>query len=53
MPTDRSSTRPGRYALESLFGPGQDGMVSHVRVVAWQEDRARPVVAGNGKFLLS
>src|SRR5437879_3180299 len=29
MPTDRSSITPRRYALQSLFGPGQDGMVSH------------------------
>jgi uncharacterized protein (TIGR00369 family) len=29
MPADRSSTPPRRYALQSLFGPGQDGMVSH------------------------
>src|SRR5437870_11392227 len=29
MPTDRSSATPRRYALQSLFGPGQDGMVSH------------------------
>jgi uncharacterized protein (TIGR00369 family) len=27
--------------------------IANVRVVAWQDDRARPVVAGNGKFLLS
>jgi len=29
MPTDPSSTPPRRYALQSLFGPGQEGMVSH------------------------
>src|SRR2546427_71550 len=29
MPTHRSSSPPRRYALQSLFGPGQDGMVSH------------------------
>src|SRR5439155_25218958 len=27
--------------------------IANVRVVAWQDDRTRPVVAGNGKFLLS
>ena len=27
--------------------------IANVRVVAWQDDRSRPVVAGNGKFLLS
>ena len=26
--------------------------IANVRVVAWQDDRTRPVVAGNGKFLL-
>src|SRR5437763_15328758 len=29
MPANQSSTPPRRYALQSLFGPGQDGMVSH------------------------
>src|SRR5207247_2039708 len=29
MPANRSSSPPRRYALRSLFGPGQDGMVSH------------------------
>jgi len=27
--------------------------IATVRVVAWQDDRSRPVVAGNRKFLLS
>jgi uncharacterized protein (TIGR00369 family) len=27
--------------------------IANVRAVAWQDDRSRPVVAGNGKFLLS
>jgi len=27
--------------------------IANVRVVAWQEDWSRPVVAGNGKCLLS
>ena len=27
--TERSPTPPKRYALQSLFGPGHDGMVSH------------------------
>jgi uncharacterized protein (TIGR00369 family) len=29
MPADRSPAPPRRYALASLFGPGQEGMVSH------------------------
>jgi uncharacterized protein (TIGR00369 family) len=29
MPADQSSTPPRRYALQSLFGPGHDGMVNH------------------------
>jgi len=27
--------------------------IANVRAIAWQDDRSRPVVAGNGKFLLS
>ena len=27
--------------------------IAHVHVVAWQEERDRPVAAGNGKFLLA
>ena len=27
--------------------------IANVRVVAWQDDRSRPVAAGIGKFLLS
>ena len=26
--------------------------IANVRVVAWQDDRSKPVAAGNGKFLL-
>ncbi len=29
MPADESSTPPRRYALQSLFGPAQDGMTMH------------------------
>src|SRR5437762_11637081 len=29
MPANQSSTPPRRYALQSLFGPRQDGMASH------------------------
>jgi len=29
MPSDQPSTPPRRYALQALFGPWQDGMVSH------------------------
>ena len=27
--------------------------ISHVRVIAWQDDRERPVAAANGKFLMA
>ena len=27
--------------------------ISHVHVVAWQDERARPVAAANGKFLMA
>ncbi len=27
--------------------------ISHVRVIAWQDARDRPVAAGNGKFLMA
>ena len=27
--------------------------ISHVRVIAWQEERDRPVAAANGKFLMA
>jgi uncharacterized protein (TIGR00369 family) len=27
--------------------------IANVHVIAWQEERSRPVVAGNGKFLLT
>jgi uncharacterized protein (TIGR00369 family) len=27
--------------------------ISHVRVIAWQDERDRPVAAGNGKFLMA
>ena len=27
--------------------------IANVRVVAWQDDQAKPVAAGNGKFLLA
>ena len=29
MPTEPPSTQPRRYALQSLFGPGHDGMTAH------------------------
>ena len=35
VPTHQSSTPPRRYALQSLFGPGQDGMVSHTPHAAY------------------
>jgi acyl-coenzyme A thioesterase PaaI-like protein len=27
--------------------------ISHVRVIAWQDDREKPVAAANGKFLMA
>jgi uncharacterized protein (TIGR00369 family) len=27
--------------------------ISHVRVIAWQEERDRPIAAANGKFLMA
>jgi uncharacterized protein (TIGR00369 family) len=41
--------RPTRARAE-IFRLGR--RIANVHVVAWQQDPARPVVAGNGKFLL-
>jgi len=46
-PTGPLTTRAGA----EIFKLGR--RIANVRVVAWQDDRTRPVVAGNGKFLLS
>lgn len=35
MPIDAAPTPPRRYALQSLFGPGQEGMVSHTPHAAY------------------
>jgi uncharacterized protein (TIGR00369 family) len=42
--------RPTRARAE-IFKLGR--RIANVHVVAWQDDRARPVAAGNGKFLLA
>jgi uncharacterized protein (TIGR00369 family) len=47
----RSAGPAETRAQAEIFKLGR--RIAHVRVVAWQDDRARLVVAGNGKFLLS
>lgn len=42
--------RPTR-ARADIFKLGR--RISHVHVIAWQEERDRPVAAGNGKFLMA
>jgi uncharacterized protein (TIGR00369 family) len=42
--------RPTRARAE-IFKLGR--RTSHVHVIAWQEERDRPVAAGNGKFLMA
>lgn len=42
--------RPTRARAE-IFKLGR--RIAHVHVVAWQEQRDKPVAAGNGKFLLA
>jgi uncharacterized protein (TIGR00369 family) len=42
--------RPTRAHAE-IFKLGR--RVTHVRVIAWQDERDRPVAAGNGKFLMA
>ena len=46
----RSAGPATTRARAEIFKLGR--RIANVRVVAWQDDRARPVVAGNGKFLL-
>ena len=46
-PTGPLTTR----ARAEIFKLGR--RIANVRVVAWQDDPSRPVVAGNGKFLLA
>ena len=47
----RSAGPSTTRARAEIFKLGR--RIANVRVVAWQDDRNRPVVAGNGKFLLS
>jgi len=47
----RSAGPATTRARAELFKLGR--RIANVRVVAWQDDRSRPVVAGNGKFLLA
>jgi uncharacterized protein (TIGR00369 family) len=46
----RSAGPTTTRARAEIFKLGR--RVANVRVVAWQDDPARPVVAGNGKFLV-
>jgi len=46
----RSAGPATTRAQAEIFKLGR--RIANVHVVAWQEDRARPVAAGNGKFLL-
>jgi uncharacterized protein (TIGR00369 family) len=47
----RSAGPTTTRARAEIFKLGR--RIANVRVVAWQDDQSRPVVAGNGKFLLS
>ena len=47
----RSAGPATTRARADIFKLGR--RIANVRVVAWQDDRSRPVVAGNGKFLLA
>jgi len=47
----RSAGPATTRARAEIFKLGR--RIANVRVVAWQDDRSRPVVAGNGKFLLA
>ena len=46
----RSAGPATTRARAEIFKLGR--RIANVHVVAWQDDRSRPVVAGNGKFLL-
>jgi uncharacterized protein (TIGR00369 family) len=46
----RSAGPSTTRARAEIFKLGR--RIANVRVVAWQDDPSRPVVAGNGKFLL-
>jgi uncharacterized protein (TIGR00369 family) len=47
----RSAGPTTTRARAEIFKLGR--RIANVRVVAWQDDPAKPVVAGNGKFLLA
>jgi len=47
----RSAGPATTRARAEIFKLGR--RIANVRVVAWQDDRSRPGVAGNGKFLLA
>jgi acyl-coenzyme A thioesterase PaaI-like protein len=47
----RSAGPTATRARAEIFKLGR--RIANVRVVAWQDDPTRPVVAGNGKFLLA
>ncbi len=47
----RSAGAKNTRARATIFKLGQ--RIANVHVVAWQDDESKPVVAGNGKFLLS
>jgi uncharacterized protein (TIGR00369 family) len=47
----RSAGPATTRARAEIFKLGR--RIANVRVVAWQDDPKRPVVAGNGKFLLT
>ena len=46
----RSAGPSTTRARAEIFKLGR--RIANVHVIAWQDDRARPVAAGNGKFLL-
>jgi uncharacterized protein (TIGR00369 family) len=46
----RSAGPATTRARAEIFKLGR--RIANVHVIAWQDDRARPVAAGNGKFLL-
>jgi uncharacterized protein (TIGR00369 family) len=47
----RSAGPRATRARAEIFKLGR--RISHVRVIAWQDERDRPVAAGNGKFLMA
>lgn len=47
----RSAGPRATRARGEIFKLGR--RISHVRVIAWQDERERPVAAANGKFLMA